>query len=173
MTSSNSEYIINDPCFVDKTDVIKKVLFSLVNVSTPKSSKDYAWSIIKTLLTELREKYDFLKYIEIDELDYLKNTIDDIKIKQGMNRVAPRQIGKAIQDIIDIFKTRMGTKAGYHFISEFKENLGEEYHTLIKKMGVDLRLIDLQNELVGMMKNTDYKIKEDSTGSNIAFLEKQ
>ena len=65
----------------------------------------------------------------------------------------------------------MGKKAGYFFLAEFKEVLGEEYHSIIKKMGVDLRLIDLQKEMPGW-DTQNYKIK-DEFDSNIAFLEKK
>ncbi len=157
---------------VENSDVIKHTLFSLVNVASTKTSEDYAWSIIKTLLKELKENYDFLKYIKIDNLEYLENTIDDITIMSDLDNVNPTHVGKAIQDIIDIFKTRMGKKAGYFFIKEFRDDLGEEYHSIIKEMGVDLRLIDLQNEVYGISSSQNYKIKDDNN-INIAFIEKK
>lgn len=157
---------------VNNSDVIKHTLFSLVNVARTKTSEDYAWSIIKTLLKELKENYDFLKYIKIDNLEYLENTIDDITIMSDLDNVNPTHVGSAIQGIINIFKTRMGKKAGYFFIREFRDDLGEEYHSIIKEMGVDLRLIDLQNELYGINNSGNFKIKDDSN-INIAFIEKK
>lgn len=155
---------------INNSDVIKHVLFSLVNVASDKSSKDYAWSVIKNLIKDLKKNYDFLKYITINDLEYLNNDIEDIKTMQELNNFNPEEIGKAIQNIIDVFKTRMGNKAGFFFIQEFKNTIGEDYHTLIKKMGVDLRLSDLQNELSGL-DTTEYKIKDDSS-SNIAYIER-
>jgi len=155
---------------VGNSDVIKHILFSLVNVASDKTSEDYAWLIVKNLLKELKGTYAFLRFIQIGDLEDLGNTNDDITVMSGMERISPMQLGKAIQSIIDVFRTRMGNKAGYFFIQEFKNDLGEDYHSIIKKIGVDLRLIDLQNELSGF-DTREYKIKDDSD-SNIAFIEK-
>jgi len=155
---------------IENSDVVKHVLFSLVNVTSEKSSKDYAWSIIKNLIKELRTNYDFLKHIKINDLKSLNNTIDDINVGSDLNKVDSRDIGRAIQNIIDVFKTRMGSRAGYFFIQEFRNIIGEDLNEIIKKMGVDLRLSELQNELSGM-NTTEYKIKDDRE-QNIAFLER-
>ena len=139
---------------IQNSDVIKRTLFSLIFVARSKTSKDYAWSIIKKLLVELKENYSFLKYIKIDDIEKLENNICDIKVFSDFNNVEPKRIGSAIQNIIDIFKKRMGKKAGYFFLAEFKEVLGEEYHTIIKKMGVDLRLINYKKKYQDMkLKN--------------------
>jgi len=58
---------------VPNSDVIKRTLFSLIYVSRSKTTKDYAWTIVKNLLLDLKENYDFLKYIHIKEIKYLKN----------------------------------------------------------------------------------------------------
>ena len=154
----------------NNSDVVKHVLFSLIHVATNKTSNDYAWSTLKKLLRELEGEYSFLKYIEIGHIDYLNYTIDDIKIAQHLNKVETRELGKSIQDLIDLYKKYLGKKAGYFFISEFKTYLGEDYHSIIKNMGVDLRLIELQNEIKGL-DSREYKIKEDGN-SNIAYIEK-
>jgi len=116
---------------------------------------------------ELKNDYDFLKYVQIGELENLDNNIDDINIISHMNTIEKKELGKSIQDLVDLYKKYLGNKAGYFFISEFKENLGERYHSIIKSIGVDLRLIDLQNEIYSI----EYKIKDDGS-SNIAFVEK-
>ena len=156
---------------IQNSDVIKHTLYSLIFVARSKTSKDYAWSIIKRLLDELKIDHDFLKYIKINEVENLEDTIDDIKVSSDFNHVEPKKIGKAIQSIVDLFKIRMGNKAGYFFLAEFKEVLGNKYHSIIKKMGVDLRLIDLQKQIYGW-ETGEYKIK-DEFNSNIAFLERK
>ena len=156
---------------IQNSDIIKHTLYSLIFVARSKTSKDYAWSIIKRLLDELKIDHDFLKYIKIKEIENLEDTIDDITVLSEFNHVESKKIGKAIQSIVDLFKIRMGNKAGYFFLAEFKEVLGNKYHSIIKKMGVDLRLIDLQKQIYGW-ETGEYKIK-DEFNSNIAFLEKK
>lgn len=155
---------------LDNQHIVKRTLMSLIYVATTKTSDDYAWSSIKKLMNELRETYDFLKYIQIKDIKQLRYTIDDITIEPTLNNIEPRELGKAIQDIIDLLKKYLGKKAGYFFIQEFREVLGEEYNRIIKSMGVDLRLVELQNELYGV-DTGKYKIKDDSN-SNIAYVEK-
>jgi hypothetical protein len=157
---------------LDNSDVIKHTLFSLVSVAHPKTSKDYAWSMVKRLLKELEVYYGFLKYIKIDNIERLQNNIEDITVMSKFDTVEPKEVGTAIQSIVDVFKVRMGKKAGYFFISEFRDKLGDEYHTEIKKMGVDLRLIDLKKELHEIIDRGEYKIK-DEYDSNIAFVKKE
>jgi len=164
--NSDSEKIYK----LDNQHVVKRTLMSLIYVATTKTSDDYAWSSIKKLMNELKVTYDFLKYVEIKDIKQLRYSIDDILIEPNLNNIEPRELGKAIQDIIDLLKKYLGKKAGYFFIQEFKEVLGEQYHKIIKSMGVDLRLVELQDELYGV--NTGkYKIKDDSN-SNIAYIEK-
>ena len=56
-------------------------------------------------------------------------------------------------------------------MKEFQDYLGEDYRSIIKSMGVDLRLADLQDELGGW-DSKQYTIKDDAD-VNIAFIEKK
>jgi len=168
MNENTTDYYNN----AKNSEIIKHTLFSLITVAKSKTSGDYAWAIIKKLLKELKPRFDFLKYIHIDEIEELQNNINDIKIKTDFENIEQKKLGEAIQEIVDTFKTKMGKQAGYFFLSEFKDTLGEEYHTIIKKIGVDLRLIDLQQNVYGFESSTNYKIKDD-IDSNIAFIEKK
>ena len=156
---------------VKNSDIIKCTLFSIIYVARSKTSKDYAWSIIRGLLTELKAEYDFLKYIHIADIENLADTMDDITVMPDFNQVEPKKIGKAIQNIVDIFKTRMGKKAGYFFLAEFKEVLGDRYHSIIKKWGVDLRISEIKDDIYGW-DSEKYRIKDDED-TNIAFIEKK
>lgn len=154
----------------NNSDIIKKTIFSLITVATPKTSDEYAWSCVKNLLIELRSSYPFLKYIRIGNIENIDYKIEDINVMMEIDSVTPSELGRAIQDIIDLLKKRLGKKAGYFFLQEFKQVLGEKYHSIIKNMGVDLRLIELKNQLYGF--DMDYQIK-DRADTNIAFLEKK
>lgn len=155
---------------INNSKIVKRTLMSLIYVATTKTSDDYAWSAIKRLLKELKQNYGFLDLIQIKDLKSIRYTIEDIKINTNFDNIEPNELGKAIQDIIDLLKENLGSKAGYFFIQEFKNILGEEYYNNLKKIGVDLRLVDLKKELHGFSKD-EYKIK-DEKNSNIAFLKK-
>ena len=155
---------------ITNSEVIKHTLISLIIVASSKTSKDYGWVVIKKMLRELNDRYSFLNFIKINKISLINYSMEDIHISSDFDKVKPKQVGMFIQDLIDLFKKYLGTKAGYFFIEEFKNILGEKYYYIIKEMGVDIRLIDLQKELYRLELNS-YKIKE-SSDSNIAFVEK-
>jgi len=155
---------------IKNSDILKNTLMSLIKVASSKTSDDYAWSSIKKLLNELKTKYNFLVFVKIGEINKLNYNIKDISVNYKFEKIESLELGRAIQDIIDLLKKYLGAKAGYFFIQEFKSVLGEKYYTIIKDMGVDLRLVQLQNEFSGIDTKT-FKIK-DSGNSNIAFVEK-
>ena len=159
-----------NPKNVENSDILKHTLMSLIKVSSSKTSDDYAWSSIKKLLDELKTKYDFLKLIHIGKIRDLSYNSSDIVIDADFEKIDALKLGRAIQDAIDLLKRYLGTKAGYFFIQEFKSTLGAKYYSIIKEIGVDLRLVELQNDFSGL-DTAGFKIKE-SSNSNIAFVEK-
>ena len=157
--------------FIENSDVMKHTLASLLNVASNKTSVDYARSSVKNLLRDLEGNYDFLKYVNIKTLKQIENNIDAINVGSDMDCVRPKEIGKAIQEFIDVLKRHLGKKAGYFFIKEFRDDLGDEYHMYIKDLGVNLKIAEIQEE-IGKIDINQYKIKEDSD-ANIAFIEKK
>lgn len=155
----------------DNSSIIKHSLYSLIYVATTKTSDEYAWTTMKEILFELTKKYDFLENVKIKNNEDINYKIDDIKISDNINKIQASKIGDALQDFIDILKERLGSRAGYFFLQEFKQILGEEYHDLIKSMGVDLRLISLKQELKDL-ESGEYHIKDDRN-SNIAYIKKK
>ena len=155
---------------IDNSEILKHTLFSLIHVASLKTSDDYAWASVKKLIRELKINHASLNYVQIGNISYLNYTVEDIKISPEINDIDPKELGKAIQNIVDLVKKYLGEKAGYFFIQEFREILGDTYHSIIKKMGVDLRLVELQDQY-SCFESGKYKIKDDKN-SNIAFVEK-
>jgi hypothetical protein len=156
---------------VENSDIIKHVLSSLVDVTSTKTSKEHAWLTVKTLIKTLQEEHNFLKHIKIEDKKNLDSNLDAINVVNDINSIESIKIGYAIQNIIDVLKKYLGEKAGYNFTQEFRDDLGEYYCLIIKKMGVDLRLVEMQDEIYGW-ETKNYKIKDDSN-VNIAFVEKK
>ena len=154
---------------VENSDVIKHVLSSLVDVTSSKTSEEHALLMVKTLLKNLELEYDFLRYIKIDDVEGIDNNLDAIVVVSDINYVESIRIGKAIQEIIDVLKKHLGKKAGYYFIREFREDLGEDYHSVIKNMDVDLRLVEMQDKLFGW-DSEKYTIRKDED-ENISYVE--
>lgn len=84
------------------SEIFKYMLFSLISVAKTKTSKNYAWTTVKNSLIELKVNYSFLGYISIRETNHLHYTIYDIFVTSGFDEIDTKQIGQAIQSIIDL-----------------------------------------------------------------------
>ena len=137
---------------IENSTVIKRVLQTLINVSSRKTTDNYAFTTLNTLITQLKQKYDFLKNIEIKDIQYLEEN-NSITVMSAMNSVPPTEIGKALTAIISTMTQSLGKNAGHFFIKEIQRNLEEEYSSAITDMGVDLNLMQLEFEVTQMEKD--------------------
>ena len=166
----SSEKIMRIQSF-ENSDIVRQTLVSLINVASSKTSKAYARTTLKLLLDKLEKKYVVVKFIKIKDAEKIKNNEDAITVMAKANTIEPNEIGRTIQSLVDIYKRELGKKAGYFFIKEFQAELGDDYHSVIKKMGVDLRLVELQEEVYGW--DTEHLQIKENVNSNIAFVEKK
>jgi len=167
---------------VKNSEVINHVMDSFFHVISTKTSPAHAWLTLKIIMQEIEYDHDFIKSVDVVDIEDVKTYIKmskrnekEFNIVQVHTDVVDHTnedlIGKAIQSLADKLKKYMGKKAGYHFLREFRDDLGEDYHSIIKKMGVDLRLIELQEDLYGWI-NENYVVEENND-SNIAFIMKK
>ena len=127
--------------------VIKHVMKALVDVLSEASTPSYAVLTVDTTLKKMDVKYDCLKYIKIDGTRY-SDGIDAISISSDLDSVRPTELGRAVQQIIEmIFKT-LGEEAGRDFINKFKERLGKTYLLRIEEMGVNLHMVQLRRDML-------------------------
>jgi len=128
---------------LENKDILGCILKSTINVIGRRTSESYANVFISKTLRELSEKYSFLQLIEIKGSQY-SETIEFVIIDSDVNEVELKEIGKATNDFMIAITKSMGKNAGYYFIREIKETLPFDYELIIKKIGVDLDLIQLQ-----------------------------
>jgi len=138
--------------------ILMHVMNSFFHVISTKTSPAHAWLTIKILLQKTEYEYDFMKSVDVVEMDDINVFLKKIKQhKMNFNivnvhndvidTVDQQIVGNAIQYFADEVKRYLGDKAGYRFLIEFIDDLGEEYDAVIKGMGVDLRFMQLQDEI--------------------------
>ena len=131
---------------LEKSDVMNRLLQSIVKVISRRSSEDYALVMVGNTIKKLQDKYDFLNYIDIKATRY--SEIENIvTIDSSINTVEPEEIGKAIQEIVGIIVTAMGKNAGFFFIKEVKNKIGPNYGLIIRDMGVDFDFMQFSFEV--------------------------
>jgi hypothetical protein len=137
----------------EKSDVMKNVLKTLISISSRKTDLPYAIMTMEDLMKRLETRYTFLKHIQINDSLYNENTTDFISVMSDINTVPPVEMGNALHAIIDSLNRSLGDKAGHFFIKEIRSTLNDEYLSVIKTMGVDLGLMQLEDEVTRLERD--------------------
>jgi hypothetical protein len=135
----------------DNSEVVRHILQTMISITGRKTTKEQAVLTMNDLIKKLRDKYDFLKHIEIKDTRFME-TEDPVTVMSDINGVKQNEVGKALHDIIKTMNTNLGKNAGYFFIKELKNNIGELYDSAIEEMGLDFGVMQLEFEVSEMTK---------------------
>jgi hypothetical protein len=135
----------------ENSDVVKYILKKLIDISSRKTTTGHAVSTMYDLIKNLERKYDFLKNVEIKDTRFIEIS-EPVTVMSGINGIKLVEVGKALSDIIKTINQRLGDEAGHFFIKEFKNSLADEYTASIEEMGLDLGLLQLEDEINKMTK---------------------
>ncbi len=131
---------------LENSDVVKHVLQNLINISSRKTTSGHAISTLYESINKLKEKYSFLKHVEIKDTTFLE--LDNpVTVMSEIDGVGSNKIGKALHDIIQTVNTNLGKEAGYFFIKELRSRMERDYISTIEDMGLDLGLMQLEFEV--------------------------
>ena len=136
---------------IEKSDVMRHVIQTLIDMSSRKTTKSHALLTMSDLIDKLKTKYDFLKHVEIKDTRFLEMD-EPVTVMSDIDNVNPDEIAKALYDIIKTTNNALGKNAGYFFIKELRNNLGEDYNSTIEEMGLDLGLMQLEFEVSDISK---------------------
>ena len=131
----------------EKSDVMKNVLKTLISISSRKTDLPYAVMAIEDLIKRLEVKYQFLKLVQINNDVYSEETNEFISVMSDINTVPSTELGQALHAIIDSMNRQLGDDAGHFFIKEIRNKLSDEYLSVMKGMGVDLGMMQLESEI--------------------------
>ena len=127
--------------------VVKQVLKALADTLSEASSQSYAILAIDSAMKKIDEKYEYLKYVKIDNTQY-SNGIDAISVMPVIDSVRPSELGRMLQKIVERVTMALGEEAGRNFVDRFTEHLGKTYLLRIEEMGVNLHMIQLKQNLL-------------------------
>jgi len=126
---------------------MKNVLKTLISISSRKTDLPYAIMTMEDLIKRLETRYDFLKHVQINDDLYNEETASIISVMSDVNAVPPTEMGKALHAIIDSLNRSLGERGGHFFIKEIRSTLSDEYLSVMKSMGVDLGMMQLESEI--------------------------
>jgi hypothetical protein len=150
--------------------VLGAILRSLYAVAGRRTTKSFAATVIGSIIKTLEARYDFLKYVRIDEKGEL---IDDkvIAIAPEIDNVEPEKIGKAVEAIVRVVYMDIIGKAGLFFVTELKRVAGEEIISELKNFEVDLATLQIeQHYLHRSRERKKAKAKARSLHSDVSLL---
>jgi hypothetical protein len=117
--------------------VLGEILKALYHVAGRRTTFGFASKVIGSIIKTLEQKYDFLKFVEINEVGELTED-KAIVIYPELNSIPREQIGKVIEAIIRVVYMDIIGKAGLFFIAELKRRTDEELMLELNNFGVDL-----------------------------------
>jgi hypothetical protein len=130
-----------------KEIVTKNVLKTLVNVLSDSSNTSYSIMLVDSVLRKFEKKYSCLKHIKIDNMLFLEGK-DEVIISPEIETIQGYELGRAIQSVIEDIAGSLGKNAGLSFIQKFKRRLGKAFVLRIEKLGVNLHMIELKQNLI-------------------------
>jgi hypothetical protein len=160
------------------TEIIERILQALIGVIGRRTSESYAVVTVHTVIKDLEPKYDFLKYIKIKDTRYSEG-IDAISIMPDLDSAEPAKFYRAIEELIKSTVIYIDKNAGFYFIKEFQEAIGDIDGLVLKEGGVNLSLIqfeyivDKKQKIVDPSKILEHVIKTLIYLVNRTFPEKQ
>jgi hypothetical protein len=143
---------------IENSSLLEEVLKALNTTVSRRTTQSFAIAVIDTIVRTIEERYDFLKYVQINRSGEFS---DFINIDSKINSVHPAKIGKSIEAIVQVIYMDLREKAGVYFINEVKENIDEDIIMKLRECGVDLELLMLQQHYL-YSRNERKKTKSDN-----------
>ena len=141
---------------LEKSDVIKNLLATMIDISGRKTNRGHAITTMDSLIKQLKTRYEFLRHIQIKDTRFSEGE-DAVSVMSDINSVEATEMGRAIHDIITTMDRSLGRSAGHFFIKELRTTLKDDYNSSIMEMGVDLGLLQLEHEVEEWEKMTTQK----------------
>jgi len=123
--------------------MLRAVITSLYSVASRRTSSKFADETIGTTIKTLEGKYDFLRYIDIDQDNILDGEFA-INISPDIETVNPTLVGKAIEALIRVIYNDLNSEAGLYFVTELKKIAGDEVSKAIMDCNADLDQVQLE-----------------------------
>jgi hypothetical protein len=150
-----------------KSEIIKNIILGTLIVSGRRTLKSYAIKVVKTVLGIIEQEFDFLKYVEIKDINYIEGE-ETVNVSSMINSIDSTEFGKAIEVFLKNIYTELKDQGGLYFISELKEYLGENYISELGNLGINLDKVQSeQHEFFNKLE------KEKTEKSKNLLLDKQ
>ena len=105
------------------SEIITFTIDTLIRIIGKRTSPSYAYSTVENTINQLLTKYDFLRFIQLENTFY-SETKSGLTIDPEINHVEKKNLVNCVKEIIDLSTKAIGENADYFFIREIRDNLG-------------------------------------------------
>jgi len=105
------------------SEIISFTIQTLIKIIGNRTSNNYAYSTVENTINQLLTKYDFLRFIQLENTFY-SETKSGLTIDPEINHVEKKNLVNCVKEIIDLSTKAIGENADYFFIREIRDNLG-------------------------------------------------
>ena len=127
---------------MEGTVVIDTLVRALIRVVGRRTSEGYAMFTVEHVIRTLAKKFGILHFVDIQSNRYAE-AMHVITVDPEMNRVNSTEVRQAAVALLKETTDDIGKYAGYFFIKEVKEELPNDFEREIRRMGIDLDLMQL------------------------------
>jgi hypothetical protein len=139
---------------LDNEYIITNILSALLKTIIRRTEENYSIAAVGAIIKTLESKYEFLKYLKIGK-DTFHN--EYVKVSSQINYIDPKRIARIIEILFQIIYNDLGEKAGLFFIKEVQNNADYNVIIHLKEQGIDLELIELQQQFLYNRKAKEKK----------------
>jgi hypothetical protein len=143
--------------------VLGEILRALYHVAGRRTTESFAAKVIGSIIKTLEQKYDFLKYVRINERGEILED-EAIAIAPEINNIKREIVGDAIQSIIRVVYMDIIGKAGLFFIAELKRRAGDDLINELNNYGIDLATLQIEQHYLYRSRERRQARGRDVTG---------
>jgi len=128
---------------MNNSALIEYIVKALYTVASRRTTSKFADETLGSSIKTLEKKFDFLRHVSIDQKN-LPNGGFAVSVSSDIDLVHPSKVGKAIEALIRIVYSDLSEDAGLYFVTELKENAGDNITKKIRDFNIDLDQVQLE-----------------------------
>lgn len=142
------------------SEIISYIIQAIIKAISRRTTKNFAIVTIDIVIKKLELKYDFLRFIEIDNEIYSEG-INAVKINTEIDSIKMNELEKAINEIIYILTIKLGKNKRYYFTKEIKDEIESKFKSLGEEniFNLDFRQNEFVSDDIDLEKIIEVSIK--------------
>jgi len=136
------------------SEIVKNVIRALYTTAGRRTTQSFAVAVIGAIVKTLEQRFDFLKYLSVNaerEPDQV------VTVASNIDSIDPLLVARSIETVVQIIYMDLKDRAGLYFIKELQRNAGEDVISNLKDLGVDLELLQIQQQYLYRRQSRNQK----------------